>query len=271
MLAVFCLRVALGMLTSLLLLDPNVMHPRFFRTHFLTVLGLSALALFTSWTTSTEEQLLQRGLDTFMISRRAGLTIGVVAALIGAIVWNYERSVAGWASLIACVFALAAALAVTDGQEERLQLTSFGTSPLPFAAMILNDLSSAAVLGFAITSMLVGHSYLIWPGLSIKPLMWQTASLGIALTLRSMIAGVALWFWSAGHDITNLNDESVLWLPVRWLIGLMGPAVFGFMAYRTARIKSTQSATGILYVVVILVFLGELTSLLLIRNTGLLL
>ena len=39
------------------------------------------------------------------------------------------------------------------------------------------------------------------------------------------------------------------------------------MAWRTARIRSTQSATGILYVVVIFCFLGELTSQLL-RGTG---
>jgi len=40
------------------------------------------------------------------------------------------------------------------------------------------------------------------------------------------------------------------------------------MALETARIRSTQSATGILYVVVILVFLGELTSQLLGEKTG---
>jgi hypothetical protein len=50
---------------------------------------------------------------------------------------------------------------------------------------------------------------------------------------------------------------------------LLGPLVFGWLAYRTAKIRSTQSATGILYVVVILAFLGELTSLLLLRDTGL--
>jgi hypothetical protein len=41
------------------------------------------------------------------------------------------------------------------------------------------------------------------------------------------------------------------------------------MAWETARIRSTQSATGILYVVTIVVFLGELLSMLLIDKTGL--
>ena len=50
-----------------------------------------------------------------------------------------------------------------------------------------------------------------------------------------------------------------------WL-GFVAPLVLGWMAWQTARIRSTQSATGILYVVVIFCFLGELTSLLLPRQ-----
>jgi hypothetical protein len=42
------------------------------------------------------------------------------------------------------------------------------------------------------------------------------------------------------------------------------------MAWQTARIRSTQSATGILYVAVIFCFLGELTGQLLWSSTGLL-
>jgi hypothetical protein len=40
------------------------------------------------------------------------------------------------------------------------------------------------------------------------------------------------------------------------------------MAYASARIRSTQSATGILYVAVVCGFLGELLSVLLARHTG---
>jgi hypothetical protein len=40
------------------------------------------------------------------------------------------------------------------------------------------------------------------------------------------------------------------------------------MAWETAKIRSTQSATGILYVVVIVCFLGELTGQLLFDKTG---
>ena len=49
--------------------------------------------------------------------------------------------------------------------------------------------------------------------------------------------------------------------------GFVAPLALDWMAWQTARIRSTQSATGILYVVVIFCFLGELTSQLL-RETG---
>jgi hypothetical protein len=131
------------------------------------------------------------------------------------------------------------------------------------------DATSAALLGFAVTSMLVGHSYLISPGLSIRPLMTQIVGLGIAWASRVALASWAVWFWLADHDITNWGEEANLWLPVRWVVGFALPLICGLMAFRTAQIRSTQSATGILYVVVILVFLGELFGLLLARQTGL--
>src|SRR5262249_37027604 len=54
--------------------------------------------------------------------------------------------------------------------------------------------------------------------------------------------------------------DAALWLPLRWGLGFVGPLVLGGMAWQTARMRSTQSATGILYVVVIFCFLGELTA-----------
>ena len=72
--------------------------------------------------------------------------------------------------------------------------------------------------------------------------------------------------WTA--DPARVNLETALWLVPRWGLGLVGPLVLGWMAWETARIRSTQSATGILYVVVIFCFLGELTSQLLLARVG---
>jgi hypothetical protein len=46
-------------------------------------------------------------------------------------------------------------------------------------------------------------------------------------------------------------------------LGIVLPFILAGMAWESARIRATQSATGILYVVVIFCFVGELMSLLL--------
>jgi hypothetical protein len=134
--------------------------------------------------------------------------------------------------------------------------------------LLVDELTSAALLGTAVTAMLLGHFYLIAPGMSLAPLMRLLTALFVATGLRMILAGWGLWSWTASHSLVNWEDETVLWLPVRWGLGFGGPLVLGWMARSAAQIRSTQSATGILYVVVIFTFLGELTSQLLLANTG---
>src|SRR5262249_46133566 len=126
----------------------------------------------------------------------------------------------------------------------------------------------AALLGAATTAMLMGHSYLIAPAMSLRPLFILLGALGVSLAMRIGLAAVGLWLWTGEAAGSNLEGELVLWLAVRWGTGFIGPLVLGWMAWETAKIRSTQSATGILYVVVILCFLGELTSQLLQTRTG---
>jgi hypothetical protein len=87
------------------------------------------------------------------------------------------------------------------------------------------------------------------------------------VALRLGVESYALLNWTARQQTATLRGDVALWLPVRWLVGLVAPGVLCWMAYQTARIRSTQSATGILYVVVIFCFLGELTAQLL-RTMG---
>ncbi len=262
MLSVFCLRLALGMLGTLWLLPARLMHPRFFRTHFLIVLGL---ALVAAWMMPDHES------DSVMTIAhpRFFAYMAALFALVGAIVWTLERPPGGWLVVVVGMGACGTALLLSQGilRGERGWVEA-GAIWARFLS-VLADLSSSALLGFAVTAMLVGHSYLISPGLPIRPLMGQILGGGVAWLTRTLVAGSALWLWTGEHDITNWNQETNLWLPVRWLVGLVVPLICGVMAFRTAQIRSTQSATGILYVVVILVFLGELLGLLLARQTGL--
>jgi hypothetical protein len=104
--------------------------------------------------------------------------------------------------------------------------------------------------------------------MSIRPLLNLLAAFFATLSVRAILAGIGLVWWTRSHALVNLEDEAVLWLIPRWLLGFGVPMVLGVMARQAAGIRSTQSATGILYVVVVLTFLGEVLSLVLLQQSG---
>jgi hypothetical protein len=253
MLAVFCLRLALGLMAALLLLAPAQINPRFYRTHFLVMLGLTVgAALFVR--------------DTAGPALWAALAGGLVLAFAGSVVWSLEGAPAGRTLIVLSILTLAAALVLNEKYEG--PGSTDGSAGSSYFVLCASSFASAALLGIATTAMLLGHSYLIAPGMSIQPLMRLLAALAVAVLLRAVLAGAALASWTSVYSLTNLNNEAVLWLPVRWGLGIVGPLVLAYLTWQTARIRSTQSATGILYVVVIFCFLGELTSQLLLNTTG---
>ncbi len=251
MLAVFCLRLGFGMLACLLLLPATQVHPRFYRTHFLTAIGLSGLALWGAWNIGT-------GLILGLIGAAAALTF------LAAIVWSVDGAPGGRTLIVLTCAAMFSALFFL---EKTSALATDEAAQRAMVPLLAGDLTSAALLGTAMTAMLMGHSYLIAPGMSMTPLLRLLAALGGAALLRMAADGFALWCWTAAHSPGTLNNDDLLWLPVRWLVGFVLPLILGWMAWQTARIRSTQSATGILYVVVIFCFLGELMSQLL-REKG---
>ncbi len=260
MVAVFCLRLAAGMLGCLLLLTPDVgptvpaaratrVGFRFYRTHFLTALGLACAAAVFLYETAPA------GLLALLIA-------GMVLALAGSVAWALEGAPGGRVLIVLTAGTLAAALVWQEALASGVDGAS-GSLDFPLAARLAGDLTSAALLGSALTAMLLGHSYLISPSLSIRPLMRLLAALALAVVARAAADGCALVRWTADHSLGSLNTEETLWLPVRWLVGFAAPLALTWMAWQAARIRSTQSATGILYVVVIFCFLGELMGLLL--------
>jgi hypothetical protein len=244
MLAIFCLRLACGLVGTLLLLSPAQINPRFFRTHFLTALGLTALAAV----------FLPDVADGWL---GAILGVALLLAFLGSVAWHLEGAPAGRALILVSVPVQTLAL-VLAGAQTRGEVTGW---------LLVDDLTSAALLGTATTAMLMGHSYLIAPAMSLTPLVRLLAALAACVLLRMAVALAGLWLWTAEPGAGTLETEMLLWLPLRWALAFVGPLVLGWMAWETARIRSTQSATGILYVVVIFCFLGELTGQLLLSKT----
>src|SRR5262245_18863075 len=251
MLADFLIRLATGMSVVLLALSPTrtarptperkpVAHANFFPTPPLAVLGLAIGAAL--WTWQDAGWLLL-----------ACLLVTAASAFLGSVTWSLERSPGAVLLVVLTALAMLVALCL----HERASNT-----------LVLGGVSSALLLGAATSAMLMGHNYLVAPNLTMVPLYRLLAALAVALALRAAVDGTALVLWTREHELANLTGDAVLWLPVRWLVGIVAPAVLTWMAWQTARIRSTQSATGILYVVVISCFLGELLALLL-RRPGL--
>jgi hypothetical protein len=260
MAAVFALRLAAGMLACLLILPRRQVHPRFYRTHFLTALGLAALATAFAWSHAPSTAF-------------ALLIASVVLAFAGAVVWSVEGAPAGLAITFLTVCTLGGALWLLDPARapdhdlaEAEAISGAASVSTPVAGLLATEVTSSALLGAALSAMLMGHAYLIAPGMTLAPLIRLIAAVALALLARGGVDAWALWRWTVAHPSFKLGDE-VLWLPLRWLAGFVLPLILVWMAWQSARIRSTQSATGILYVVVIFCFLGELTDQLL-RESG---
>jgi hypothetical protein len=126
-------------------------------------------------------------------------------------------------------------------------------------------LASTLLLGTVMSAMITGHWYLVNRRLTIQPLRIATMLFlgAIVLRLVFVIAVVSVLALSrealvsqAAQALLQFSGQGWLfWL--RLAIGLIGPLIFGGMIYATVKIRSTQSATGMLYATVVFVFLGE--------------
>lgn len=240
MLAAFCLRLSLGLVAFLPLLPADRMHPRFFRTQYLTALGLSIVAILMGYDSTSWQSWSLIG--------------AVVVSLLGSLIWTLEPPPFGRGIGVLATMMLAVGSA------------TFATTAIDW--LIWADaVTSGLLLGGTVTAMLVGHSYLISPGLTIRPMMTMIIVCALCLLARAVVLGIrALPLLTGGEHVQS--SDYWLWFIPRCLIGLGGPLVFGFLTYRTAKIESTQSATGILYVVVFCTFVGELFGMLIQRAVG---
>lgn len=140
---------------------------------------------------------------------------------------------------------------------------SEGYRTLEKAMVITNAISSSIILGSVVGAMITGHWYLVKHKLSLNPL--RNASLIYIMSVLFRIIIIVLtilvfWEMVRSYDLMNtisaLTSESIFFVG-RVVIGLIIPLIFGFMIWGTVAIRSTQSATGILYATIILVLIGE--------------
>jgi hypothetical protein len=127
----------------------------------------------------------------------------------------------------------------------------------------------AAMTGLALMDMLLGHAYLTASKMTMRPFRRLNDALGVVMILRMILAvGGVLWL-NSRRPVEMFWGVYGLYAITRWLVGLAVPILFVYMARDCIKRHSTQSATGILYVAGVLIFIGEILALHLARETGL--
>lgn len=239
MLADFGVRISFGLVLTLLVISRREVPPRFFRVQDLIALGILVLAA-----------LAQAG--------RGGTSgpIGWVIASAGCV---YIASVAWGLGLppIAAIFEAATTLLAVGWMIQ----ASRGPDAGDWAWAVADRASSGLLLGATLGSMLLGHHYLVAPAMSIAPLKRALDLIGVCLAVRVAMATAAL---VANHDAAPAAAAGAFpdlaYLVMRWGMGFIGAGISVFLARRTAAIRSTQSATGILYITTTFVLFGELAA-----------
>lgn len=137
-----------------------------------------------------------------------------------------------------------------------------GLSPMAGAS---SSLSSMLLLGAVTVTMILGHWYLVDVQLAIAPLRQGAWWLWAAIIGRWFAVGVVLIMggWEAlriSHTADIIYSTAALFFMFRSLVGLGAPLLLTGLIWQTVKIRSTQSATGLLYVTLVLVLFGELVA-----------
>jgi len=154
---------------------------------------------------------------------------------------------------------------------------TYRLGPLLSPATLLYPLAfvtGALVLGAVATGMLLGHWYLIDLGLSIDPLRrlfdyFVGAVLLHLAVLALAISVLALAPAPAAAAVSRLWAEHGALLAVRLILGPVAALGLGYLIHRTLEIPQTMAATGLFYIAILFVLVGEILGRLILFRTSL--
>ncbi len=273
MIALFILKLSAGITLMWWLMPRRDVTDGFFRIQMRVLLGLAVLsALLLSGGADTaarsaqppSTQVRSRSVETgeFLEPEARQTSPGVAAqarmisivvavtAFAGSVFWALGRRMPG----NACIHLLTVLTAVSLGLHSWNAATDCGV-----VQQLLSDFSSAAVLGGVTTGMLLGHWYLTTPTMSIRPLTWFNIAIAVAVLLRLVASGWAVA--AAGISLPDTTQQ--MWLGIRWAGGIVAPGLMSVMVWRILKHRNTQSATGVLFATLVVVFMGEMAAALL--------
>lgn len=208
--------------------------------------------------------VLAFGVDYFMLPGLSGLELAGYGLLIASNVFGYfahkdEKSWPMWVLYGFQVVIFSSLIFIT-----------FGYNP----AWIQFFTLSMGLLAISNFAMILGHYYLVVPKLSVEPLIYSlyifwTIMFVKLMSSLSVVLGPGLDYLEEGTQLGDGYMYNWLFISMRYLWGYAAPLILSFFTYRLCRLRSTQSATGVLYIVEFFVIVGELISIYLFAKHGL--
>jgi hypothetical protein len=177
--------------------------------------------------------------------------------------WDAPRRLALW---LFCALAAAYAVAILRGRRAPalavaglaagvgvlvLGGLSWGGSALGALLLTIELAALAAALGGVWASMVLGHWYLVTPRLPEAPLVRFAGVLGLVVAAQIVLFVVWTAVGAGPAGVPGFGALVGTWALFVWLrliVGLVFPLVVSWAALQTARSRSMESATGLLYI-----------------------
>ncbi|MDQ2871017.1 MAG: hypothetical protein M3S32_09760 [Acidobacteriota bacterium] len=123
--------------------------------------------------------------------------------------------------------------------------------------------------GAVLLVMNLGHWYLVSRSLPFRLLARGALLFAVLAGARTLLLGAAMLL-HAGDGLSALLslERDALFFLFRVAWGIVGPLALSWFIWKTADMKSNQAATGLLYVALVFVLIGELLSSYLTVATG---
>lgn len=128
---------------------------------------------------------------------------------------------------------------------------AWGGGSLGAIALLLQLAVVSAATGGVFAAMTLGHWYLVTPKLPEAPLILLSRALLAVIAIQ--VALFAVWVGTGagpagGAPLSALTGEWALFVWLRLIVGLLFPLIVSWAAVQTARTRSMESATGLLYI-----------------------
>jgi hypothetical protein len=243
-LGLFCLEAAWGGACLLLFFPVRTLGKGFFSLHAAIAFVFAALAALVrpAGAPAAIEWVSAACLAGYALAAQAGRA-GPARPLLAA-------------GAAAAAFALArAAAAASKGAGAGWVVAGAAVGGLFFGAVLL--------------VMNLGHWYLVSRSLPFRLLARGALLFAVLAVARAFLLGaaVALHAGAGLEALLSLEHEALFFLfRVTW--GIIGPLALSWFIWKTADMKSNQAATGLLYVALVFVLIGELLSSYLTVATG---